>query len=964
MTTNLSNNKTVFRNFDEPADRIVRTVPEISLKPILLLVLVTTLSVSCEQTADPTPLVADVVNNDTAPGAEPFTADSTRTDITTNPDLGGLDIDDAPNQPDDVVATPTDVPIEPWDMSEVKPDTTETTTDAPAAEPCPASCDDGDICTVDACHIANGCIHLLVSCADSDPCTHDVCDPKTGCSHQPYSCDDGNLCTTDYCLGDLECSNKPILCDDVDACTDDQCVDGNCENTPVSCDDNDPCTLDKCDKIKGCIPDPIGELCCLSDADCQKGDPCYVDTCVSGICQHLFQQVGDCCETSAGCNDENECTNDVCQTGHCVFQPLSTGGCCIAVTDCEDNNPCTEESCANAFCIHDYICCTSPSDCDDQNDCTQDFCLEEKCVHVGSQTPECCQEPIYDTFFEGAADGWILSGQTNGVGWHILTGGKAFEGSGTLYYGNPAQLNYSTSPAPNNGTAHSPPFVLPAGVKSSLEFALYLGVEAGTYADRLLVRVISKDDFGATTNTIIWTKKNFWTLNKWVPISLDLSAWNGRTVSVVLDFNTWDASKNETEGIYIDSFRVKSKCLPTACETDTACNDNLFTTLEHCTEGVCLYQLNPANCFEQPDCNDNNPCTSDVCGEYQCVHTDLKYCCNEDTDCVDTLLCTTGKCLKTAATPFCTQQWNYNCCEITPTGGVLGCEDGKPCTQDVCEVPGTPCLHKPIVDCCQKDEDCNDSEPCTVDICIDGGCIRPNLCCATDDDCNDQDELCTTETCDGGLCNYELINLPGCCKEEVLGESFDTGAATPKFGVVPPTSAGGGMWHPSTQQSLSPPLAMWFGNEESGNYATISGKASGSFQNTVDLRPPLLAFTELEFRLYLENEFSMGAYPNADFDRLKVTIVPLDLKKAPVGSPKTIWDSAWGSPVWWNVGENGTPSGAKWTAVSVDLTPYSGKLVQIRFLFDTIDAFNNDFGGPVIDDIVIRRTCGTMGSLE
>lgn len=32
---------------------------------------------------------------------------------------------------------------------------------------------------------------------------------------------------------------------------------------------------------------------------------------------------------------------------------------------------------------------------------------------------------------------------------------------------------------------------------------------------------------------------------------------------------------------------------------------------------------------------------------------------------------------------------------------------------------------------------------------------------------------------------------------------------------------------------------MWFGNEESGNYATISGKASGSFQNTVDLRPPL-----------------------------------------------------------------------------------------------------------------------------
>lgn len=963
MTSNLSK----CRDFSHKGSLIKHPTAQRCTNPALgVLVAVFALLVvqACDQNEVPIAAESDSTSVDAPDQSETSGNDSLPIDALETNDLLKADTNDIRDHGFDFGGPRFDTSTGREDEPKAGADAPTSPADTTSGEWCPNNCDDGNVCTVDACHIADGCIHLVVSCSDSDPCTNDVCDPSSGCSHEPYSCDDGNLCTEDHCLGDLECSNKPVVCDDADACTTDRCTEGMCENTPLSCDDGDPCTLDKCDKIKGCVPDPIGELCCLSDDNCQKGDPCYVDTCVEGVCLHVFQSVGDCCETDVACNDANDCTNDVCLSGHCTFQPLSTGGCCSAVSDCEDNNPCTDESCVNALCVHDYICCTRSLDCNDQNDCTQDFCLEEKCVHIGSSEPSCCQTQIFDSLFEGAADGWIISEATNGVGWHVLTGGKAFEGTGTLYYGNPANLSYSTSPLPNSGTAHSPPFLLPSGVKSSLEFALYLGVEAGTYADRLLIRVISKDDFGATTNTIVWTKKNFWTLNKWVPISLDLSAWNGRTVSVLIDFNTWDASKNETEGVYIDSFRVKSKCVPLSCEADSSCNDSLFTTIEHCLEGVCLYQLNPANCFEQADCNDNNPCTSDVCGEYQCVHTDLKYCCNEDSDCVDTLLCTTGKCLKTAATPFCTQQWNYNCCEITSSGSLLGCEDGKPCTEDVCEVPGKACVHKPIVDCCQKDEDCNDGEACTVDVCIDGGCVRPNFCCADDAGCNDLDDLCTTEICDGGLCSYAFVDLPGCCKEEVLSESFDGDTAAKKFTAVPATTTGGVYWHPSTKQSYSPPLAMWFGNPDVGSYASTAGKASGSFQNTVDLRPPLLAFTVMEFQLYLENEFSMGAYPNADFDRLKVTAVPLDLKKAPVGTPDTIWDSSWGTPVWWNIDSTGNPAGAKWTTISVDLTPYSGKLTQVRFLFDTIDGFNNDFGGPVIDDIVVRRTCGAIGPSE
>jgi hypothetical protein len=41
----------------------------------------------------------------------------------------------------------------------------------------------------------------------------------------------------------------------------------------------------------------------------------------------------------------------------------------------------------------------------------------------------------------------------------------------------------------------------------------------------------------------------------------------------------------------------------------------------------------------------------------------------------------------------------------------------------------------------------------------------------------------------------------------------------------------------------------------------------------------------------------------------------------------------------------------QWVSRGVDLSPFAGKTVRIRFAFDTIDTFLNDFEGWYVDDV-------------
>jgi hypothetical protein len=73
------------------------------------------------------------------------------------------------------------------------------------------------------------------------------------------------------------------------------------------------------------------------------------------------------------------------------------------------------------------------------------------------------------------------------------------------------------------------------------------------------------------------------------------------------------------------------------------------------------------------------------------------------------------------------------------------CDDGDPCTDDVCDAGS--CTHPPY--------DCDDGNACTVDSCVNGWCVNTPVAC-------DDHNACTTDTCDPSL---GCISTPISCDD-------------------------------------------------------------------------------------------------------------------------------------------------------------------------------------------------------
>lgn len=857
------------------------------------------------------------------------------------------------------------VPQDVTDLDSMAIDASADSADAPAVSCGALDCDDGTACTIDACDPSSGCVHLPVTCMDGDPCTIDGCDATTGCTFQPFSCDDGETCTEDVCYGNGQCANLAPECVDDNECTIDTCESGECAYLPVLCDDGDVCTIDTCDPVLGCQVDPVASACCNEDAECNDNNSCSTDICVDGLCTHGIATPGLCCLTDSDCTSESVCQLAFCANYQCQLVAADGEGCCQVNDQCDDGDPCTDESCVQNSCVSEFVCCVANDECDDGDDvCSEDLCLAGNCVGKATGADGCCVANVYDNGFEdGSLQGFTFENDSAfaGVGWKLVPSAKAKEGIWVLYYGNPVTQNYSTGTAPNSGIAKSPPLPLPVGVRTRLEFQMRLETELGTYADRMLVRVVELKGNQPVASTLIWTKKGFFVANNWVALSLPLWAWAGKTIRIEFDFDTFDAAPVNAEGVFIDDLRVISDCTPLSCVEDVDCNDGLLSTVGVCIQQQCVYDANPLNCEDNTDCDDKNPCTSDVCGDYQCYNVAQTWCCNTDADCADAYACTEDKCIQTGASPFCSHNWKTNCCDLDASGNLLFCDDNNPCTLDSCPSAGQPCLHQPLAGCCETAADCDDGSPCTADLCSAGTCENLDFCCGTDDECDDGDDACTAEACVNGQCEYVLLQSENCCMESLRSENFD-GSAPYSWTATTPAAPGVAAWQKSTQQFVSGDASIWFGNSATGTYEVPGQAVSGVLQSQTHLAVPILTFTTLSFRVWMGTEFAFGAYPNADFDRLTVWAQPLQSNNSTAdGDPVLLWDSGAKSPMWWAESEAGAPIGPVWVDVdALDLTPWAGRSVRLQFRFDSKDEFDNDLPGVFIDDIRVNRTCGIV----
>ncbi|MEK6675010.1 MAG: S8 family peptidase, partial [Planctomycetota bacterium] len=167
----------------------------------------------------------------------------------------------------------------------------------------PVNCEDGLVCTIDACIDATAsCEHVPddASCDNGLFCDgQETCDPVLDCQVGiPVDCNDGVTCTTDSCNeATLACDYSPddtvcdngVFCDGAEIC--DAVLD--CQpGVPVDCDDGVVCTVDTCNEaFAGCDNTPDDAVCndglfCNGEETCNVVLGCQpgTDPCAQGAC--------------------------------------------------------------------------------------------------------------------------------------------------------------------------------------------------------------------------------------------------------------------------------------------------------------------------------------------------------------------------------------------------------------------------------------------------------------------------------------------------------------------------------------------------------------------------------------------------------------------------------------------------------------------------------------------------------
>ena len=157
-----------------------------------------------------------------------------------------------------------------------------------------------------------------------------------------------------------------------------------------------------------------------------------------------------------------------------------------------------------------------------------------------------------------------------------------------------------------------------------------------------------------------------------------------------------------------------------------------------------------------------------------------------------------------------------------------------------------------------------------------------------------------------------------------------------------------GLWHLSTgrgtQAGHSADDSLYYGKGEGanggGNYD--AGDTAGKIISPViDLTNIINA--QLSFNYFLETERPSWDY----FDYATVSVSENGGAYIPIATSNT-YDS-W----YYNVLVNPTTG---WTNATFDLSEYEGSQIQVKFEFDTVDAWLNDYEGWYVDDVKVTGT--------
>ncbi len=255
----------------------------------------------------------------------------------------------------------------------------------------------------------------------------------------------------------------------------------------------------------------------------------------------------------------------------------------------------------------------------------------------------------------------------------------------------------------------------------------------------------------------------------------------------------------------IDQCLTKSTCAGGQCQAGLkACDDQNPCTDDHCdpTKG----------CVGKPNadpCDDGNACTQgDTCEFGECTQGLIPLYCDDGKPCTKDL-CSPAGCVYVMQQGPCEDGTactaGDTCVEgVCQSGGLLNCDDGNPCTIDTCDayVGCVPEFVESV--CCSNGLSvCADKDVCTTDLCNEeqGTCshVANTAACNDGDACTGPDE-CASLVCSGptldcddkNICTSDscVQELGGCVYDATPGSCSDGNACTQNDKCVGGTCAG------------------------------------------------------------------------------------------------------------------------------------------------------------------------------
>lgn len=450
----------------------------------------------------------------------------------------------------------------------------------------------------------------------------------------------------------------------------------------------------------------------VAEGLCDDGNGCTEDSCAGeGGCTNVSL-------TGVECMDGDPCTvADHCEAGQCLGSPVV----------CDDENPCTADSCdVTGGCLFEPL--VAP--CDDGNPCTAgDLCGEGKCK--GTPVDCACQNNADCGQFEvgNLCTGILVCDKEIFPYQCVVDPATVVECAPPEGVDAPCLL---AKCLPETGECESIP--THEGAACGTGDACVIGEVCVNGACGGGVALNCADDNPCTDDSCD-------ALAGCLHESNDAACFDGSLCTV---------SDQCVDGLCVPgqaaSCDDKNPCTDDSCNpavgcvhqaNDEACSDgNACTTGDHCNGGVCQY----AGIL---DCDDGNLCTTDGCSLVDgCVNAFNSAPCDDGSLCTTGDVCQQGQCI---------------------SAGTLACDDGNPCTDDLCD-DKSGCQFAPNAVACDDQDQCT-----TADICADGQCSGSPVSC-------DDGNPCTDDSCqpDSG-CLYSINDVP--CDDENACTANDVCAA-------------------------------------------------------------------------------------------------------------------------------------------------------------------------------------------